>query len=555
MNNLPSGKATLRWLMKQFKAARWSLLLALLLALTTAISGMALLGVAGWFIGASALAGIAAMGAAHTFNLFSPSAGIRGFALGRTVSRYLERLISHKGTFEVMQHLRTRLFALIIPRIPGALSHISQGHLLERLFKDVERLEAAWLEQAQPALLASGISLALIAFLLITGQYQGAALMSLFFMAMVLWLHVSNKDALTPINTISQQQEALRSDTVQALTGLPEVIAYNIRDRLLQKWQDSFADLSAAEQDLVRRQAINGAFLQGAIQIAAVVVLLLALPLIQADTMAAPLGLATLLLILGAVEVYQPLARTALRCWETRSTVARMQAMEATPLGKAACQGEDIPVAGGELYVEGLSFGWHPHRPLFQQLSFTASPNNSIAIVGPSGTGKSTLLHCLMGLQAATEGTIRYGQTHQHAANEQAWRDQFSLLLQQQQLFTGTLRDNLKIANPKATDEELWEALRLARLAKLAEQRGGLDFTIGPEGLHLSGGQARRLALARVLLRDAPIVLLDEPFTGLETNTADALMKDIKEVLKGKILIMVTHHKAHSKMLDQTIYL
>ncbi len=205
--------------------------------------------------------------------------------------------------------------------------------------------------------------------------------------------------------------------------------------------------------------------------------------------------------------------------------------------------------------MEGLSFGWHPHRPLFQQLSFTASPNNSIAIVGPSGTGKSTLLHCLMGLQAATEGTIRYGQTHQHAANEQAWRDQFSLLLQQQQLFTGTLRDNLKIANPKATDEELWEALRLARLAKLAEQRGGLDFTIGPEGLHLSGGQARRLALARVLLRDAPIVLLDEPFTGLETNTADALMKDIKEVLKGKILIMVTHHKAHSKMLDQTIYL
>src|SRR5699024_681702 len=188
-------------------------------------------------------------------------------------------------------------------------------------------------------------------------------------------------------------------------------------------------------------------------------------------------------------------------------------------------------------------------------VSFTATPENSVAILGPSGAGKSTLLHCLMGLQAAQEGHIRFGRTTQASANETAWREQFSQLLQQQQLFTGSCRDNLKLENPKATDAELWEALRLARLDKLVQERDGLDFMIGPEGLHLSGGQARRLSLARVLLRNTPIVLLDEPFTGLETSTANALMHDIKHALEGKILIMVTHHKEHSKALEQTIYL
>lgn len=555
MHKLPSTSVTLKWLTQRFSSAKVSLLFATLLALTTAVSGMALLGLAGWFIGASALAGIAAAGAAFTFNLFSPSAGIRGFALGRTASRYLERLVSHNGTFEVMQHLRTQMFALIIPRIPGPLSAISQGHLLERLFKDVERLEAAWLEQAQPALLATGISLALALFLLMSGQTISLVLLVGMFLLLAVWLFYNNRQVLTPLNTISQQQEALRSETVQALTGLPEVIAYEIRSRLLARWQERFTALAEAEQQLVKKQAINGALIQGAVQLMGVAALLLAVPLINAEALSAPMALATVLLIFGAVEVYQPLARTAQRWWETRATVARMQSIESAPLPVKACQGQAIPQPDATLEVSNLSFDWDPESPLFHQVSFTATPGNSVAIVGPSGVGKSTLLHCLMGLQAAQQGYITFGGVEQQNADEAAWRQQFSLLLQQQQLFTGTLRDNLKIANETATDEELWQALRLARLDDLVTQRGGLDFMIGPEGLHLSGGQARRLSLARVLLRDTPIVLLDEPFTGLEASTANALMQDIKVALQGKVLIMVTHHKEHSKTLNQTIYL
>lgn len=556
MNKLPSASLTLRWLSQHFAKAKISLLLAILLALTTAISGMALLGLAGWFIGASALAGIAAAGAAFSFNLFSPSAGIRGFALGRTISRYLERLVSHNGTFEVMQHLRTNMFGLIIPRIPGPLSAISQGHLLERLFKDVERLEAAWLEQVQPALLAIGVSAILIMFLLITEQHISLVLLIGLFTTLGGWLFYNNRNVLNPLNTISTQQEALRSETVQALTGLPEVIAYEIRSRLLARWQERFNILAKAEQGLVQKQAINSALIQGTVQLLGVAALLAAFPLVQARVLTAPMALATVLLIFSAVEVYQPLARTAQRWWETRATVARMQQIENSPLPKLACRGNAIPEPGIKLlHVKGLSFSWDSKTILFDQVSFTATPENSVAIVGPSGAGKSTLLHCLMGLQAASGGEINFGGIAQDTAEENAWRQQFSLLLQQQQLFTGSLRDNLKLANPNALDTELWDALRLARLDDLVKQRGGLDFMIGPEGLHLSGGQARRLSLARVLLRNTPVVLLDEPFTGLEAGTANALMRDIKHALQGKILIMVTHHKEHAHTLDEIVYL
>lgn len=549
----PSSIATYRWLKKRFSPMRNTLALAALLAIVTALSGMSLLGLAGWFIGASAMAGLAGLGL--VFNLFSPSAGIRGFALGRTVFRYFERLVSHDGTFKVMQNLRTHLFAIILPRIPGPLSSISQGHLLERLLGDVERLEGAWLEQAQPSILAFFITLFLLAVLLLSGQITAAIMLIAVISALVLVLARSSRSALVPMQQLSQHKESLRSELIQALAGLPEVIAYEIRPRLLKRWHSELSILSQLEHQQVKRQALSGAFIQGSLQLLAVAFFLLAIPAVLNADIGGPMALATMLLMLAAVEVFQPLARALQRWQETRSTVSRMMEIENSPLPAQACRGTAAPQHGTPLTVSNVSFGWQENQRLFQNLSFSVEPGSSLAIVGASGAGKSSLLHCLMGLQAITSGHIEYGGVQQANADENAWRQQFSLLLQQQQLFTGSLRDNLRLASADATDEQLWQALRLARLEDMVLERGGLDFMVGPEGLHLSGGQARRLALARVLLRDSPVVLLDEPFTGLEAETANALLADMQEAFKDKILIMVTHDEEHSKKLAQRIHL
>lgn len=192
---------------------------------------------------------------------------------------------------------------------------------------------------------------------------------------------------------------------------------------------------------------------------------------------------------------------------------------------------------------------------MFSGLDLQARAGAPLAIVGPSGSGKSTLLHCLMGLQRISAGEIRFGGVSQERADSDAWRQCFALLLQQQQLFTGTLRDNLRLARPDASDERLWQVLEQARLADLVRQRGGLDHWIGTNGMHLSGGQGRRLSLARVLLRDSPVVLLDEPFTGLEPATADALFDTLHSTLNDRVLIMVTHDRRHAERMENRLVL
>lgn len=550
-----SRATTGAWLRRQFQGQGRRLTRAVLLATVTALAAMALLGLSGWFISAAALAGLAAGGPAVAFNLLAPSAGIRALAVGRTVSRYFERLVSHDATFHVMQRLRTRLFAAILPRVPGPLSSLSGGHLLERLLGDVERLENAWLGQAQPTLVAAVTALALLlAALAVAGAGAAALLLAGFLVMAVLLRGLANASA-EPLAQRAAWRERLRGDLVQALNGLPDVLAYGLRPTLLAGWRPRLAALAGLEHRLAWRQALTQSLIQSLMQALSVGVLLLLIGAVGDGTVSAPLALGLMLMVLAAAEVTLPLA-AAWQGWpDTRTAVTRLDALMSTPLPRAAAEGHAEPVADGRLTVRDLSFAWPGQAPLFARLSFDVEAGSPLAVVGPSGAGKSTLLHCLMGLQRADTGEIRFGGVAQGQADADAWRRSFALMLQQQQLFTGSLRDNLRLARPDADDDRLWLALEQARLADTVRRRGGLDLWIGPAGLHLSGGQGRRLALARVLLRDSPVVLLDEPFTGLEPATADALFETLQRELAERVLVMVTHDPRQAERLPNRLTL
>ncbi|MBL7250124.1 thiol reductant ABC exporter subunit CydC [Alloalcanivorax marinus] len=554
MNDRPVSPR--HWLRQQFKGEGRRLRNAWLLALITALSAMALLGLSGWFISAAALAGLAAGGiGAISFNLLAPSAGIRALAVGRTVSRYFERLVSHDATFHVMQRLRTRLFGAILPRVPGPLSHLSTGHLLERLLGDVERLENAWLGQGQPTLVAAATALVLLgAGYALAGPVAALALLIGFVLMAALLIRLARvSDA--PLRQRATERERLRGDLVQALNGLPDVLAYGLRPTLLTQWRQRLSGLADLEHRLAWRQALTQTLIQSLMQWLAVAMLLVLIGPVRNGTVDAPMALALMLLVLAAAEVTLPLA-AAWQGWsDTRSTVSRLAGLTEAPLPHAAAEGDQTPTPDGLLTTRGLSFSWPGQPPLFEHLDLEVRAGAPLAIVGPSGAGKSTLLHCLMGLQRPTGGEIRFGGVAQAEADGEAWRRCFSLLLQRQQLFTGTLRDNLRLARPDADDDTLWRALEQARLADLVHQRGGLDLWIGTEGLRLSGGQGRRLSLARVLLRDSPVVLLDEPFTGLEPATADALFETLQSELADRLLIMVTHDRRQADRLPEKLTL
>lgn len=550
-----SQATTGAWLRRQFRGQGRRLTRAVLLATVTALAAMALLGLSGWFISAAALAGLAAGGPAVAFNLLAPSAGIRALAVGRTVSRYFERLVSHDATFHVMQRLRTRLFAAILPRVPGPLSSLSGGHLLERLLGDVERLENAWLGQAQPTLVAAVTALALLLAALAVAGAGAAALLLAGFLVMAALLRRLRNASAEPLAQRAAWRERLRGDLVQALNGLPDVLAYGLRPTLLAAWRPRLAALAELEHRLAWRQALTHSLIQSLMQALSVGVLLLLIGAVGDGAVSAPLALGLMLMVLAAAEVTLPLA-AAWQGWpDTATAVTRLDALISTPLPRAAAEGDAEPVPDGHLTVRDLRFAWPGQAPLFSDLSFDVEAGSPLAVVGPSGAGKSTLLHCLMGLQRADAGEIRFGGVAQGQADADAWRRSFALMLQQQQLFTGSLRDNLRLARPDADDDQLWLALEQARLADTVRRRGGLDLWIGPAGLHLSGGQGRRLALARVLLRDSPVVLLDEPFTGLEPATADALFDTLRARLADRVLVMVTHDPRQAARLPNRLVL
>ncbi|MFC6330929.1 ABC transporter transmembrane domain-containing protein, partial [Alloalcanivorax gelatiniphagus] len=316
------------WLRQQFKGQGRRLRNAWLLALTTALAAMALLGLSGWFISAAALAGLAAGGiGAISFNLLAPSAGIRALAVGRTVSRYFERLVSHDATFHVMQRLRTRLFSAILPRVPGPLSHLSTGHLLERLLGDVERLENAWLGQAQPTLVAAGTGLVLlVAGYVMAGPVAALALLIGFILMAALLIRLARaSDA--PLRQRAMDRERLRGDLVQALNGLPDVLAYGLRPELLARWRERLVALADVEHRLAWRQALTQTLIQSLMQWLAVAMLLLLIGPVRDGVVDAPLALAVMLMVLAAAEVTLPLA-PAWQGWsDTRSTVARLAAL------------------------------------------------------------------------------------------------------------------------------------------------------------------------------------------------------------------------------------
>ena len=516
---------------------------------------MGLLGLSGWFLSAAALAGVAAGGPAVAFNLLAPSAGIRALALGRTGARYLERLVSHEATFRVMHRLRTTLFAAILPRVPGPLSRFSGGQLLERLLGDVERLENAWLGQGQPLLTAGATGLLLLGLCAAVAGPVALLVLCLAFAAMAGLLFALSRYSRAPLRDKAHHRDSLRASLIQALNGLPEVLAYDIRARIQVDWRQRLADLADIEHRLAVRQAVTQTLTQGLMQWLAVGLLLVLVGPVSSGAISGPLALALMLLVLGAAEVTQPLAAAAQRLPETGDTIQRVRALTDAPAPVVPMQGTAIPAAPAALEVHDLSFAWPGGDSLFQNLSFQASPREPLAVVGPSGCGKSTLLHCLMGLQSPSGGGIALGAVAQAQASPDAWRRQFSLLLQQQQLFTGTLRDNLRLARPDADDGRLWHVLEQVRLADTVRQRGGLDLWIGVNGRHLSGGQGRRLSLARVLLRDSPVVLLDEPFTGLETTSADRLFTMLQDTLADRTLIMVTHDPRQASRLPRQLSL
>ncbi|MFK8252499.1 amino acid ABC transporter ATP-binding/permease protein [Ancylobacter terrae] len=522
-----------------------------LLAAATVLSGIALLGISGWFITATALAGLTTAGAA-VFNVFTPSAGIRLFALTRSVARYGERLVTHDATLGVLAGLRERLFRGWAA--PGAARELAlrPARLLFRLTGDIDALDSLYLRILVPmgAALAAALAVGLVLGGLGLWLGIGAAL----------WLAVAGLGLPLLAARLSRKaqrrrahaMEALRARAVDLVAGQSELA---MAGRLgAQRGTVMAADtrLAAADDALNRVETGIGAGFGIASALLVAATLLAVAALAQAGAIDAPAAMLGVTVALAALEPFAALRRGALEIGRTLLAVRRIGPRLAPQPEPAAPALPPAPLAVRLAATEVRHAG--AARPVLSGASLRVDSGEHVALVGPSGAGKSTLLALIAGEIAPSEGRVEARPG--------------TLLTQRTELFEDSLADNLRLADPAADDARLIEALVAAGLpvvgpdADTATADGGvrplllprgLDTRLGEGGLGLSGGQKRRLALARLFLRDTPLWLLDEPTEGLDGPTARDVMARLKARAEGRTLLIATHIRREAAIADRLV--
>lgn len=512
------------------------------LAVVTLVAGIALLGTAGWFITATAIAGLSTA-TALAFDLFAPSAVIRLLALLRTAGRYGERLVTHDAALGVLAGLRERLFrGWAAPEAAGRLAD-RPSRLLFRLTLDIDALDSLYLRVALPVAAAFIVAAGLIgAIAMIDGTT------ALIFAALLLGVGigvplVALKAARKPARRRAHVLEVLRARAVDLLAGQTDLVMAGRLGAQRAALATADARLTRADDALNRVETRIGASFTAASGVLLAVMLVLVAGLAQGGGIDAPIAALVLLVALAAFDPFAALRRGVIEA--ERALIAatrlapRLRPAAPPPAPAAPPPGLALRLADVTLGHDALKLGG---APVLSGLTLDVPRGARIAFLGTSGAGKSTLLAALAGELMPQAGALATLPS--------------SLLTQRTELFQDSLAGNLRLARPSASEGELCAALAQAGLADVVEALpDGLESRLGEGGIGLSGGQQRRLALARLILRGAPLWLLDEPTDGLDGATARAVMAQLTACAGDRTLVLATHLRREAAIADTLVLL
>ncbi|MCC4618400.1 thiol reductant ABC exporter subunit CydC [Xanthomonas campestris pv. asclepiadis] len=523
-----------------FRRHAWRLLLSALLVLVTMLAGVGLLGLSGSFLTAAALAGAAGMGTG--FNFFSPSAGIRALTFARIFSRYGEKLIGHDATLRIARDLRVWFFRRALPLAPGRLSATRTGDLLARLMSDIGEVDGVSVRALAPLSALLGIWLAGVVAAALIHPPAGVLLVVLGVVigGVVPWQVARGGAQREQLRSL--QRTALRTQAFEGLEGAADLAAVDAQGAWLHQVDAAAAAVVDGDR-LQRRRLIGGNLLHavcGGLGLAGM--LWLALGAAERGSIAADMAAGLVFLTMALLEVWAGAGLALQALQSARVAARRLQSIvDQAPSVLDPPQPVEVP-RSGTLQLDQVGFAWPGSaRPVLQALDLTLAPGERIAISGDSGSGKSTLSALLLRLWDPQAGQVRYAGIDLRDVAQTHWHRRIAWLPQNAPVFAGTVRDNLIIGDADASDTAMWSVLDQVRLRAWATAQNGLDTWIGENGATLSAGQARRLAMARALLRDAAILLLDEPTDGLDVDTAHALLLDLSAALGERSLVMITH--------------
>lgn len=521
------------------RQASWNL--ALLLGALTLFSAIALLATSGWFITASAIAGLV-LTSSFTFDYFRPAALIRLFAIVRTAGRYGERLASHHATLSLLKDLRSQVFrALTVRTTPLNQNSTGTAATMHRLVADIDRLDRFPLQFLAPwlwALLIVALYLGFAFWLQPTLAFAASAgLLSALLLIPALGFWRGRTLALNDV----QAAELRREHFLESLSLLTSLT-------LWQSWQSQQRDTLQADEDYQEQHnqqqqliSLLGLLQQLALAISLGSVLWVGVPLVAAGTITVPWLLAAALALLGIHEALVPLAGSFIGLGQSQAARDRInQLMELETQASAPSTELDKPRPSGpwQLHTQDLSARIPGALNGPHAINIDLRSGQVLMITGASGIGKTTLLKVLAKQLQHSSGQYLINQ--RPAAHWQL-DDCIGYLPQQLDIFDRSLAANLRLADPQASDEQLWQVLTDVALADWAREQNGLDTALGEYGAQISGGQARRVALARLLLAQRPILLVDEPFAGLDQASSEQVLRALRQRQAEGILIIISH--------------
>lgn len=508
-----------------------------LLMFATVLAGVGLLALSGWFITATALTGVLlAAGVAAQLDIYTPGGGIRFFALARTVSRYLERVYNHDTVLRLLSDIRVTLFAGLSRGRPGSIGGKRPADWLNRLVADVDALDALYLQLvAPPALALAGLSLSALVMAIVAPPLLWS-LVPLALLPLVL-VQLSRR-TLTPSRSQGEQTEALRARFIDAVEGSSELQAAHLWNREADALLMDSRTLDNTRLRIEQKTALANGLTLLAIQVASLIAMLIGLDLWRSGELSGPVAMLFTLAVLGLGEAFTGLPAAFGRLGTTVGAASRLN-------GEAARQprgaGRPAAVSGATLQLRDFTVEQNG-EPLVRSLSLQLAPGDRLAIIGRSGSGKSSMLDVLAGLNDNWRGKLELDGQPLEPGATRGWRGAVSYLTQRTHLFDDTVAANLRVAKPDATDQELCRVLEAVALAPLLEQLpDGLHSMVGDQGRRLSGGERRRLALARALLRPSWLLLLDEPFTGVDSATAQRICEAMEPWLRDRTCVFAGH--------------
>ncbi|EMJ5851041.1 heme ABC transporter ATP-binding protein/permease CydC [Klebsiella aerogenes] len=533
-----------------YKRHKWLLTLGVVLAIVTLLASIGLLTLSGWFLSASAVVGVAGI---YSFNYMLPAAGVRGAAIIRTAGRYFERLVSHDATFRVLQHLRVATFSKLLPLSPAGLARFRQGELLNRIVADVDTLDHLYLRVISPLVGALVVILVVTIGLSVLDVTLALTLGGIMLATLLLLPPLFYRAGKPTGEQTTQLRGQYRQQLTSWLQGQAELMLFNASDRYRkqmekteQRWQEAQrrqAELTALSQALML--LIGG--------IAVIAMLWMASEGVGGNSQPGALIALFVFCALAAFEALAPVTGAFQHLGQVIASARRITQITEQQPEVTFSQQAPQSFSQVALTLNEVTFSYpQQSAPALKDISLQVAAGEHIAILGRTGCGKSTLLQLLTRAWDPANGQIQLNGQPLSELSETTLRQAMSVVPQRVHLFSATLRDNLLLAAPQVSDARLADILARVGLEKLLED-SGLNSWLGEGGRQLSGGELRRLAIARALLQDAPLMLLDEPTEGLDATTESQILDLLSEVMRDKTVLMVTHRLRGLARFNQII--